>query len=97
MIRFASLLLPLLAATCLSGAASAADCTSPVSASDLVKPGTLVMSTNPTLPPLQYVDKSGQLVGMRIELGREIAKRLDRKSTRLNSSHSGESRMPSSA
>ena len=76
MIRFASLLLPLLAATCLSGAASAADCTSPVSASDLVKPGTLVMSTNPTLPPLQYVDKSGQLVGMRIELGTEIAKRL---------------------
>ena len=76
MIRFAGLLLPLLAATCLSGMASAADCTAPVAASDLIKPGTLVMSTNPTLPPLQYVDKSGTLVGMRIELGKEIAKRL---------------------
>ncbi|MDX7950817.1 ABC transporter substrate-binding protein [Lichenihabitans sp. Uapishka_5] len=76
MIRFAGLMLSLYAATCLSGVASAADCTSPVAASDLIKPGTLVMSTNPTLPPLQYVDKSGALVGMRIELGTEIAKRL---------------------
>ena len=47
----------------------AAECTSALKPADLVKPGTLVMSTNPTLPPLQYVDKSGQLVGMRIELG----------------------------
>ena len=43
---------------------------------DLVKPGTLVMSTNPTLPPLQYADDRGQLQGMRIELGNEIAKKL---------------------
>ncbi|WP_131115499.1 ABC transporter substrate-binding protein [Lichenihabitans psoromatis] len=76
MVRFARLLLPFLAASLLSGAAWAADCTSPVATSDLIKPGTLVMSTNPTLPPLQYVDKTGQLVGMRIELGKEIAKRL---------------------
>jgi polar amino acid transport system substrate-binding protein len=34
------------------------------------------MSTNPTLPPLQFVDSSGTLKGMRIELGTEIAKRL---------------------
>jgi polar amino acid transport system substrate-binding protein len=56
--------------------AAAAQCAHTVPASDLVKPGTLVMSTNPTLPPLQYVDKSGALVGMRIDLGNEIAKRL---------------------
>lgn len=56
--------------------ARAADCTSPVKDADLVKPGTLTLSTNPTLPPLQYVDGSGNLVGMRIELGREIARRL---------------------
>ena len=62
---------------CLLGSpAWAADCISPVPAADLIKPGTLVMSTNPTLPPLQYVDKSGELVGMRIDLGKEIAKRL---------------------
>ena len=57
-------------------AAPAATCTSPVKDSDLVKPGTLTMSTNPTLPPLQFVDSSGTLKGMRIELGTEIAKRL---------------------
>lgn len=60
----------------LSSGASAATCTSPVKDSDLIKPGSLVMSTNPTLPPLQYVDSSGELKGMRIELGAEIAKRL---------------------
>jgi polar amino acid transport system permease protein len=34
------------------------------------------MATNPTLRPLQYVDSSGALRGMRIELGEAIAKRL---------------------
>ena len=34
------------------------------------------MSTNPTLPPMQFVDSSGTLKGMRITLGDEIAKRL---------------------
>ncbi|WP_420359841.1 ABC transporter substrate-binding protein [Agrobacterium vitis] len=56
--------------------AFAEDCNPKVPNSALTKPGTLVMSTNPTLPPLQYVDSSGELKGMRIELGKEIAKRL---------------------
>ncbi len=34
------------------------------------------MSINPTLPPLQFVDDRGQLQGMRVELGNEIAKTL---------------------
>ena len=59
-----------------SGAANAQQCKPGVADTALVKPGTLVMSTNPTLPPLQYVDKSGELKGMRVELGKEIAKRL---------------------
>ncbi|WP_176082775.1 ABC transporter substrate-binding protein [Martelella sp. HB161492] len=57
-------------------AALAQDCTPKVADSELIKPGTLVMSTNPTLPPLQFVDSSGELQGMRIELGKDIAKRL---------------------
>lgn len=57
-------------------AAHAADCEPVVPDSDLVQPGKLTMSTNPTLPPLQYVDESGKLAGMRIELGDEIARRL---------------------
>lgn len=58
------------------GAAFAQDCTPKVADSALIKPGTLVMSTNPTLPPMQFVDSSGELKGMRITLGNEVAKRL---------------------
>jgi polar amino acid transport system substrate-binding protein len=53
-----------------------AACTSPVPAGQLVKPGQLSLSTNPTLPPLQYVDGSGQLKGMNIELGEALSTRL---------------------
>jgi polar amino acid transport system substrate-binding protein len=56
--------------------AQAPECRSPVADSALVEPGSLVMATNPTLRPLQYVDSSGALRGMRIELGEAIAKRL---------------------
>ncbi|WP_432728634.1 ABC transporter substrate-binding protein [Variovorax sp. W6] len=51
-------------------------CKSPVPDSALVKKGTLTMSVNPTLPPMQFVDQSGALKGMRVELGEQIAKRL---------------------
>jgi His/Glu/Gln/Arg/opine family amino acid ABC transporter permease subunit len=54
----------------------AAPCHSPVPDSELVQPGALVMASNPTLRPLQFVDSSGALRGMRIELGEAIAKRL---------------------
>lgn len=60
----------------LAGAAVGQTCAPKVAASELVKPGTLVMSTNPTLPPMQFVDSTGVLKGMRITLGDEIAKRL---------------------
>ena len=54
----------------------AATCKQTVPNSALVKDGTLVMSTNPTLPPLQFVDSTGTLRGMRVKLGKEVAKRL---------------------
>ena len=60
----------------LASVAFAQTCAPKVAASELVKPGTLVMSTNPTLPPMQFVDSTGVLKGMRITLGDEIAKRL---------------------
>ena len=47
-----------------------------VSAPNIIKPDTLVMSINPTLPPLQFVDDKGQLQGMRVELGNAVAKWL---------------------
>ncbi len=56
--------------------AQAPACTQAVPNSELVKAGTLTLSTNPTLPPMQFVDGQGQLRGMRVELGAEIARRL---------------------
>src|SRR3954464_13552099 len=56
--------------------AFAQSCAPRVPDSELVKPRTLVLSTNPTLPPMQYVNAQGQLVGMRVDLGAEIARRL---------------------
>ena len=56
--------------------AFAQTCAPRVPDSELVKPRTLTLSTNPTLPPMQYVNAQGQLVGMRVELGAEIARRL---------------------
>jgi polar amino acid transport system substrate-binding protein len=47
-----------------------------VAAPNLIKASTLVMSMNPTLPPLQFVNDRGELQGMRWELGNEIAKNL---------------------
>jgi polar amino acid transport system substrate-binding protein len=47
-----------------------------VSTPNIIKAGTLVMSINPTLPPLQFVNDRGELQGMRWELGNEIAKNL---------------------
>lgn len=62
--------------TLITTTAYAQDCKPAVSDAALIKPGTLVMSTNPTLPPMQFVDSSGELKGMRITLGNEVAKRL---------------------
>ena len=47
-----------------------------IAAPAIIKPGTLVMSINPTLPPLQFVDDKGQLQGMRVELGNAVAQSL---------------------
>ena len=42
----------------------------------LVRAGTLTMSINATIPPSQYIDKSGAIVGLNVDLGNEIARRL---------------------
>ena len=41
-----------------------------------VEPGKLTMSINATLPPRQYIDAYGKLMGLHPDLGDEIAKRL---------------------
>lgn len=42
----------------------------------IIEAGTLTMSVNPTLPPLQYVNDQGELQGMRVELGNKVAEKL---------------------
>ena len=70
------LLAAALAAFATPAFAQAPACTPRVPDSELIKSRTLVMSINPTLRPLQYVNAQGQLQGLRYELGEEIAKRL---------------------
>jgi polar amino acid transport system substrate-binding protein len=54
----------------------AQSCTPAIPATDLVEAGKLQMSINPTLPPAQFVDASGELQGLNVDLMREVAKRL---------------------
>jgi polar amino acid transport system substrate-binding protein len=56
--------------------AMAQACTPKVSADHLVAAGKLQMSINPTLPPQQFVDDKGELQGLNVELGREVAKKM---------------------
>jgi polar amino acid transport system substrate-binding protein len=42
----------------------------------LVTPGVLTATTNPTSPPLQYINEQGKIVGMDIDLGEMIAAKL---------------------
>lgn len=56
--------------------AMAQSCTPLIAKGELVTEGKIALSTNPTLRPLQYIDETGALKGMNIDLGNEIAKRL---------------------
>ncbi len=67
------LLLAAASTLALAGAAHAQDCPADL---PLVEAGKLTMSINATIPPTQYIDESGELVGLHRELGDEIAKRL---------------------
>jgi polar amino acid transport system substrate-binding protein len=57
-------------------AAARATCTQAISDSELIAPGKLQLSINPTNPPQQFVDKDGQLQGLNVELAKELGKRL---------------------
>jgi len=72
----AKTLLAAAALSVLAGAASAEDCTPKISDDHLVKAGHFVMATSPTLPPMAYADQQGNLKGLRVEMGIEVAKRL---------------------
>ncbi|WP_328394286.1 ABC transporter substrate-binding protein [Nocardia sp. NBC_00416] len=56
--------------------AAPTNCSPTLGAADLAQEGALTMATNATLPPMQYVDADGDVIGMRVDLGKEIAARL---------------------
>ncbi len=60
----------------LSSVAAQAACTPAISDDNLVAPGKLQLSINPTNPPQQFVDKDGQLQGLNVELAQELGRRL---------------------
>jgi len=59
-----------------AGGSAPSNCTSQVPSASLIKPGTLTVVTNATLPPMQSVDSSGAIVGMRIDMVNDIARQL---------------------
>jgi len=64
------------AASALALAPGAARAQPKIAPPNIIKAGTLIMSINPTLPPLQFVDDKGELKGMRVELANECCKKL---------------------
>jgi polar amino acid transport system substrate-binding protein len=50
----------------------------------LLLPGKLIIAINATIPPVQYIDDKGNLRGMRVELGDEIARRLNLEANWVN-------------
>lgn len=75
-IRRRSLLQAGVAASALAALPGGAHAQPKIAPPNLIKAGTLIMSINPTLPPLQYVDEKGELKGMRVELANECCKKL---------------------
>jgi len=68
--------LGLAAATLLCASFAANACTPAIADADLVEPGKLLLSINPTNPPQQYVDDKGELQGLNVELAQALSKRL---------------------
>ena len=75
-LRRRSLLAAATAASALGVAPAALRAQPKIAPPNIIKAGTLIMSINPTLPPLQFVDDKGELKGMRVELANECCKRL---------------------
>jgi polar amino acid transport system substrate-binding protein len=65
-----------LAALLLLPIAAHAACTPAISDDNLIAPGKLLLSINPTNPPQQFVDQDGHLQGLNVELADELSKRL---------------------
>jgi polar amino acid transport system substrate-binding protein len=65
-----------LALSIISGIQAQAACTPALSHPPLARAGYLISAINPTVAPVQYIDESGNIVGLDPEFGDAIAERL---------------------
>jgi polar amino acid transport system substrate-binding protein len=52
------------------------NCTPKLGHPPLARKGTLIAAINPTVPPIQYIDDDGNIIGFDVDLGNAIAERL---------------------
>lgn len=76
MIKLALAALVMVAAQVWGSAADAQQCEPKVAHPPLVRKGFLIAGINPTVAPVQYVDDDGNIVGLDVDFGNMIAKRL---------------------
>jgi polar amino acid transport system substrate-binding protein len=65
-----------LAAACFAGSAAAQTCEPKIAHPPLVRKGVMIAAINPTVAPIQYIDDDGNIIGLDVDLGNAIAKRL---------------------
>ncbi len=53
-----------------------ASCTPKLGHPPLARKGMLIAAINPTVAPIQYIDDDGNIIGLDVDLGNAIAKRL---------------------
>jgi polar amino acid transport system substrate-binding protein len=64
------------AGLCVAGTAEAQTCEAKLGHPPLVRKGYLIASINPTVAPIQYINEDGEIIGLNVDFGNEIAKRL---------------------
>jgi polar amino acid transport system substrate-binding protein len=60
----------------LAGVAEAQSCEPKIGRPPLVRKGVMIAAINPTVAPIQYIDDDGNIIGLDVDLGNAIAKRL---------------------
>jgi polar amino acid transport system substrate-binding protein len=72
-----AILATMLAGLCgMAATAQAQGCEPKINHPPLVRKGYLIAAINPTVAPIQYVNEDGDIVGLDVDLGNAIAKRL---------------------
>ncbi|MBV8391737.1 MAG: ABC transporter substrate-binding protein [Alphaproteobacteria bacterium] len=66
----------MIAGLLLAGAAAAQSCEPKLGHPPLVRKGYIIAAINPTVAPIQYINEDGEIIGLNVDFGNAIAKRL---------------------